>query len=97
MENHLKITGLHVITGLIAAGLSASFSLGLFGFKNEILAAVIGLAILYATGQISDKLFGKGEVKGFKSWFGDGILPFISIWFLIWIILYNYIGFPPIN
>ncbi|GAA5819448.1 MAG: DUF5379 family protein [Methanobrevibacter sp. CfCl-M3] len=97
METHLKITGLHVITGLIAAGLSASCSLGLFGFKNEVLAAGIGLAILYMTGQISDKLFGKGEVKGLKSWFGDGILPFLSMWFLIWIILYNYIGFPPIN
>ncbi|MDR3291407.1 MAG: DUF5379 domain-containing protein [Methanobrevibacter sp.] len=97
MERHLKITGLHVITGLIAAGLSTSFSLGLFGLKNEVIAAAVGLAILYATGQISDKLFGQGEVKGLKAWFGDGILPFLSMWFLIWIILYNYIGFPPIN
>jgi hypothetical protein len=93
-ETHMKITGVHVLTGLIAAALSSAFSLNYFGIKNDVLAVVIGLIILYITGQLSDKLFGKGEVTGIKSWFGDGILPFISMWILVWVIAYNYIGFP---
>jgi hypothetical protein len=94
----MKITGIHALTGLIAAILSSAFSLGFFGMKNEMLAAAIGIAVLYVTGQLSDQLFEKREVTGIKSWLtkdgrlGDGILPFVSVWFLVWIVLYNYIG-----
>ncbi|MDR2874195.1 MAG: DUF5379 domain-containing protein [Methanobrevibacter sp.] len=90
METHMEVTGIHVITALIAAALSSAFSVGLFGVKNEILAAAIGLIILYATGQISTKLFGKEDV----SWFKDGVIPFLAIWYIVWIITYNYIAFP---
>jgi hypothetical protein len=94
----MKITGIHTLTGLIAAILSSAFSLGFFGIKNDMLAAAIGIAVLYITGELSDKLFGKREITGIKSWLskdgrlGDGILPFVSVWFLVWIVLYNYIG-----
>ncbi|MDR1721462.1 MAG: DUF5379 domain-containing protein [Methanobrevibacter sp.] len=94
MEVKLKITWIHMATAIVAAILSTVFSVGLIGLKNQLLAGVVGLAVLYVTGQVCEKLFGKEELGGFRSWFSEGILPFFCIWFLIWILLYNYLGFP---
>lgn len=86
----IKIVSLHLVTAIIAAILSASFSLGWFGFKNEVLAFAIGLIILYLTGQLAQKKFA-GEIDGFQDWLWDGIVPFYFAHFILWTILVNYL------
>ena len=92
MDNNVKITSMHIITALIAGYLSSLFTLGQISGvgTNDVLAAVSGLIILYGTGQVCDKLFGKEE--GFSKWLWNGIVPFIFVWFVLWTILNNYHG-----
>lgn len=90
VDTTIKIVSLHVVTAIVAAILSASFSIGLFGFKNEVLAFAIGLIILYITGQISQKIFA-GEIEGFQDWLWNGIVPFYFAHFILWTILVNYL------
>ena len=50
MDDVQKIAAIHLIPGLIVGVFSAMFSYGTFGFKNEILASVIGFIVLYFIG-----------------------------------------------
>lgn len=86
----IKIVSLHIGTAIIAAILSASLSLGWFGFRNEVLAFAVGLIILYLTGQLSQKIFA-GEIEGFQDWLWNGIVPFYFAHFILWTILVNYL------
>ena len=96
MDNTPKVTTIHLAFAILAAIIATCFSLGWLGFKNEGIATLVGLILLYIAGQISNKVVGDDEeMKGFKKWLWNGILPFIFSWFLIWIMLYNYMGpFP---
>lgn len=96
MDNTPKVTTIHLIFAIIAALLSTTFTLGWIGFSNDAIAALIGIILLYIAGQISNRVVGDDEeMKGIKKWLWNGILPFIFLWFMIWIILYNYLGpFP---
>ena len=96
MDNTPKVTTIHLIFAVIAALLSTTLTLGWIGLKNDILAALVGIVLLYIAGQISERIIGDDEeMKGFKKWLWNGILPFIFLWFMIWVILYNYLGpFP---
>jgi len=67
-----------IVTGAISA-------LG----KNEFLAVLGGLLILYLTGQLSERIFGKEAVGGMKGWLWSGILPFFFVWVLVWVMMYN--------
>jgi|GEM_PF-210904 len=98
MDVDAKVTILHVIGGLIAAFFSYALTTGLFnGINNEAIAIIIALIILYVFGQISERIFGKEEVGGFKGWLWSGIVPFFFIWVVVWIILFNINPVPPIN
>jgi len=92
MDNTVKITSIHIIAALIAGYFSSLFTLGQIpGLgSNDLLAAGVGLAILYLTGQLSENLFGKQE--GFSKWLMSGVVPFAFIWFVFWTILINYSG-----
>jgi len=92
MDNTVKITSVHVVAALIAGYLSSLFTLGQIpGLgANDVLAAAIGLGILYLVGQLCDNLFGKQE--GFSKWLMSGVVPFAFIWFVFWTILINYSG-----
>jgi hypothetical protein len=57
--------------------------------KNEALAALVGLVILYISGQLSERLFGKEEVGGFKGWLWSGIVPFLLVWYMVWSMFIN--------
>lgn len=92
MEIEFKLTSLHAVTAIIAGYLSfivASGAIGGIG-KNEVLAVLLGLVILYLSGNISQRLFGKKEVGGFKGWFWSGIVPFILIWVVTWTLFLNW-------
>ncbi|MCL2116314.1 MAG: DUF5379 domain-containing protein [Methanobrevibacter sp.] len=92
MDDTVKITSIHIVTALMAGYLSSLFTLGQIpGLGvNDVLAGVLGLIVLYITGQICDKLFGKQE--GFSKWLWNGIVPFAFIWFVFWTIIINYSG-----
>ncbi|MBQ2666920.1 hypothetical protein [Methanobrevibacter sp.] len=84
MDITIKVTGIHIIFGLIAALLSAGLSIGWFGFKNDVFAFFIAAIILYFVGQFCQKIAGD-EISGFSQWLWDGISPF----FFTWVIAYT--------
>ena len=90
VDTTIKVVTIHIVAALIAAVFSTSFSLGWFGFKNEVLAFAIGLIILYLTGQLAQKKFA-GEIDGFQDWLWNGIVPFYFAHFILWTILVNYL------
>jgi hypothetical protein len=92
MEIEVKLTSLHAITAIISGYLSfiiASGAIGAIG-KNEVLAVLVGLIILYLTGNMAERIFGKENVGGFKGWLWSGIVPFVFIWVVTWTLLLNW-------
>jgi len=92
MEIEVKITSLHAITAIISGYLSfiiASGAIGAIG-KNEVLAVLLGLVILYITGNAAERIFGKEDVGGFKGWLWSGIVPYVFIWVVSWTLFLNY-------
>ncbi len=57
------------------------------GINNEAIAILMALVILYISGQVSERIFGKEAVGGFKGWLWSGIVPFLFIWIVLWILL----------
>jgi EMC6-arch len=92
MEIEVKLTSLHAITAIISGYLSFIIATGAIGAigKNEVLAVLLGLVILYFSGNISERLFGKEEVGGFKGWLWSGIVPFVFIWIVTWTLFLNW-------
>jgi hypothetical protein len=91
MEIEVKLTSIHAVIALVAGYLSFLLSTGAIAGvgKNEVLAVLVGLIILYAAGQISERIFGKEAVGGMKGWLWNGIVPFLFVWIMMWVILYN--------
>ena len=95
MDNTVKVTSIHLIFAIVAALLSSALTIGWFGFTNPVIAALVGIVLLYITGQLCNKIFADDEeLKGFTKWLWDGIVPFIFCWFLVWTLLFNYLGLP---
>lgn len=92
MEIEVKLISLHAITAIITGYLSFIISSGIIGAvgKNEVLAVLLGLVILYLTGNASERIFGKDAVGGFRGWLWSGIVPFIFIWVVTWTLFLNY-------
>lgn len=92
MEIEVKLTSIHIVAAIIAGYLSFLIAGGLIGNvgKNEVMAVLLAVVILYFTGQISERIFGKEAVGGLKGWLWSGILPFFFIWILVWVLFLNY-------
>ena len=88
MDTDGKVASVHTIGGILAGYLSFILSSGVV-FKNDALAVIVALIVLYIAGQVSEKLFGKEEVGGFSGWLWSGIVPFFFIWLIVWIIFAN--------
>ena len=88
MDTDGKVASIHTIGGILAGYLSFILSSGVI-FKNDALAVIVALIVLYIAGQVSEKLFGKEEVGGFSGWLWSGIVPFFFIWLIVWIIFAN--------
>lgn len=91
MEIEVKITSIHTVLAIVAGYVSFLLSTGAIGGlgKNEVLAVLAALIILYLGGQLSERIFGKETVGGFKGWLWSGIVPFFFLWIVVWVILYN--------
>ena len=87
MDTDGKVASIHTVGGIIAGYLSYILSSGVI-FKNEAIAVIAALIILYALGQVSEKLFGKEEL-GFSGWLWSGIVPFFFVWIMVWVIFTN--------
>ena len=83
-----KLAALHTVTGAIAGYVSFALSSGVI-FKNDAIAVIVALIILYISGQISERIFGKEEVGGLSGWFWSGIVIFFFIWVIVWIAFAN--------
>lgn len=92
MEIEFKLTALHAVTAIISGFLSFIIATGVIAGigKNEVLAVLLGVVILYLSGNLSERLFGKEEVGGFKGWLWSGIVPFVFIWIVTWTLFLNY-------
>jgi len=98
MDIDAKVTIIHVIGGLVAAYLSYALTTGLInGINNEAIAILFALIILYLSGQVSERIFGKEAVGGFKGWLWSGIVPFFFVWIVIWVLLFNINPVPPVH
>lgn len=86
-----KVAAIHGAAAVAAGYISFLLSSGAIpGIgRNEALAIIGALIILYLSGKISEKLFGKKEVGGVKGWFWSGIAPFFFLWMMVWIIFMN--------
>jgi hypothetical protein len=98
MDVDAKVTIIHIVGGIIAALLSFALTTGLImGINNEAYAILLALVILYISGQVSEKIFGKETVGGIKGWLWSGIVPFLFIWIVLWVLLFNINPVPPIT
>lgn len=91
MDVDAKVASIHTVAGIVAGYISFLLSSGAVSGigKNEVLAVIIAIIILYAMGQISERLFGKEEVGGLSGWLWSGIVPFFFIWIIVWVIFTN--------
>ncbi|WP_407375425.1 hypothetical protein [Methanobrevibacter sp.] len=90
MDTTIKVTSIHIVFGLIAAGISTVLTKGWMGFKNDIAAGFVALIILYFVGQFSQKIAGD-EISGFTQWLWDGISPFFFTWVISYTLLTMYL------
>ena len=90
MDITIKITGIHVIFGIVAALFSTALTAGWFGFKNDVFAFFVALIIRYFVGQFSQKLAGD-ELSGFSQWLWDGIAPFLFTWIISYTLFTMYL------
>ncbi len=89
MDEVQTITTIHVVPAFFCGIVSAMFSAGTFGFKNEIIASLIGIVAVYLIGQYCQKKY-KESIDGFKQWFTMGIMPFGFTWFIVWVVFSSY-------
>jgi hypothetical protein len=82
MDTDGKMASIHTVGGIIAGYVSFLLSSGVL-FKNEALAVIVALIILYVVGQVSERILGKEEVGGFSGWFWSGIVPFFFVWIIV--------------
>lgn len=77
MREETKSTLIYATTGIFLGILSASNG------KNIIL---LGFILIFILNLIISKLFGK---KKFKWIITNGIWPYLTVWFAVWVVLFN--------
>ncbi|WP_461461217.1 EMC6-like membrane protein [Methanobrevibacter sp.] len=94
MDEVQKVTTIHIVPAFFCGIISAMFSHGTFGFKNELIASLVGIVVIYLIGQYCQRNF-KESIDGFKNWFMTGIMPFGFTWFIVWVLFFSYAKFIP--
>ena len=89
MDDTVKLTSINTILGVVAGVLSGLFTVGLFGFKNDMIGLLIAIVIVYASLKSVNKIATEEIDRSQKIW--DCVLPFFFSWIIVWILLSNYI------
>jgi len=85
-----KVAVIHTVAGIVAGYISfILYPAATAPGNNQVLAVIIALIILYAVGQISERMFGKEEVGGLSGWFWSGVVPYFFVWIIVWVIFAN--------
>lgn len=80
---HARIgVGSHSLLGIIVG----YFSIMVTAIIGTILAIFVGFVIVIGLGYVVEKVIGK---KGFKWWFGNGIIVYLLIWLVAWTFFLN--------
>ena len=88
MDDTVKLTSINTILGIIAGVLSALFTVGVFGFKNDMIGLLIAIIFVYANLKSVGKIVTEEIDRSQKIW--DCVLPFFFSWIIVWILLSNY-------
>ena len=89
MDDTVKLTSINTILGIVAGVISALFTVGFFGFKNDMIGLLIAIVIVYASLKSVNKIVTEEIDRSQKIW--DCVLPFFFSWIIVWILLSNYI------
>ena len=89
MDNTVKLTSVSVVLGLIAGVISAIFSIGLIGFKNDVIGLLVGIIIIYALIKSTDKIVDEDMGRSQKIW--DCFMPLFFVWIIVWVLLTHYL------
>lgn len=89
MDDTIKLTSINVVLGIVAGLLSAVFSIGYLGFKNDMIGLLIAIVFVYAMVKSADKITTESIDRSQKIW--DCVLPFFFTWIIVWILLTNYL------
>jgi len=88
LDDTVKLTSINTILGIIAGVLSALFTVGVFGFKNDMIGLLIAIIFVYASLKSVGKIVTEEIDRSQKMW--DCVLPFFFSWIIVWILLANY-------
>ena len=88
MDDTVKLTSINTILGIISGVLSALFTVGVFGFKNDMIGLLIAIIFVYASLKSVGKIVTEEIDRSQKMW--DCVLPFFFSWIIVWILLANY-------
>ena len=88
MDDTVKLTSINVVLGIIAGVLSGLFSVGTFGFKNDMIGLLFGIAFVYASIKAADNIASEEIDRSQKLW--DCVMPFFFTWIIVWILLTHY-------
>ena len=88
MDDTVKLTSINTILGIIAGVLSALFTVGVFGFKNDMIGLLIAIIFVYASLKSVGKIVTEEIDRSQKIW--DCVLPFFFTWIIVWILIANY-------
>ena len=89
MDDTVKLTSISVVLGIIAGVLSALFSIGTLGIKNDLFGLIILIAAVYALLKSTDKIVAEELDRSQKIW--DCIMPLFFTWVLVWTLLSHYL------
>lgn len=88
MDDTVKLTSINVVLGIVAGLLSGIFTIGLLGFKNDMIGLLIAIAIVYLMVKSADKIASEKIDRSQKIW--DCVMPFFFTWIIVWILVANY-------
>lgn len=77
MRDEIKSTAIYSISGLLVGALSPRVAMNITAF--------IGFILLYVLIVTTKKIF-KKDMKWFL---GNGVWPYLTTWFAVWVILLN--------
>jgi len=84
--DELKQTRISMSVHFVVAILMGWLSIEITAMSRSLFAILLGFVVLYFTGFIAQRLTGQ---KGIKWWLANGLVVYLFVWLITWIVLYN--------